>query len=95
MLRSLSAGAAALKESRERKRLVSMVLRLLRPYRGWLVVVFIAMLIEIAMSLAAPWPLKLVLDDALGKHQLPKSTARRALICSPSSLRKSITPASK
>src|SRR5215471_4757243 len=47
------------------------VVRLLRPYRGWLVIVFIAMLIEIAMSLAAPWPLKLVLDDALGKHRLP------------------------
>ncbi|SHM46533.1 ATP-binding cassette, subfamily B, MsbA [Bradyrhizobium lablabi] len=29
------------------------------------------MLVEIAMSLAAPWPLKLVLDDALGHHKLP------------------------
>ena len=45
---------------------------LLRPYTGWLVIVFVAMLVEIAMSLAAPWPLKLVLDDALGKHQLPQ-----------------------
>src|SRR5262245_19422555 len=71
MLRSLSAGAAALKEPRERKKLVSIVLRLLRPYRSWLLIVFIAMLIEIAMSLAAPWPLKLVLDDALGNHRLP------------------------
>src|SRR6478752_10203696 len=44
---------------------------LLRPYRGWLAIVFIAMLVEIAMSLAAPWPLKLVLDDALGTHHLP------------------------
>jgi ABC-type multidrug transport system fused ATPase/permease subunit len=33
--------------------------------------VFIAMLVEIAMSLAAPWPLKLVLDDALVHHKLP------------------------
>jgi subfamily B ATP-binding cassette protein MsbA len=48
-----------------------LVLELLRPYRGWLVIVFIAMLVEIAMSLAAPWPLKLVLDDALGTHHLP------------------------
>src|ERR1700751_4542381 len=48
-----------------------LVLQLIRPYRGWLVVVFIAMLVEIAASLAAPWPLKLVLDDALGKHHLP------------------------
>jgi len=29
------------------------------------------MLVEIATSLAAPWPLKLVLDDALGHHRLP------------------------
>ena len=48
-----------------------LVLELLRPYRGWLAIVFIAMLAEIAASLAAPWPLKLVLDDALGNHHLP------------------------
>jgi ABC-type multidrug transport system fused ATPase/permease subunit len=30
------------------------------------------MLLEIAMSLAAPWPLKLVLDDALANHHLPQ-----------------------
>lgn len=52
--------------------LTRLVLNLLSPYRGWLVIVFIAMLIEIAMSLAAPWPLKLVLDDALGHHKLPE-----------------------
>ena len=49
-----------------------LVLELIRPYRGWLVLVFIAMLVEIAMSLAAPWPLKLVLDDALANHKLPE-----------------------
>src|SRR6201991_2986725 len=48
-----------------------LVVDLLRPYRGWLAIVFVAMLIEIAASLAAPWPLKLVIDDALGAHHLP------------------------
>lgn len=48
-----------------------LVIELLRPYRGWLAVVLAAMLVEIAMSLAAPWPLKLVLDDALSSHHLP------------------------
>jgi subfamily B ATP-binding cassette protein MsbA len=48
------------------------VLELVRPYHRWLVIVFVAMLVEIAMSLAAPWPLKLVLDDALGNHHLPE-----------------------
>ncbi len=50
-------------------------IRPVRPYRGWLVLVFVAMLIEIAMSLAAPWPLKIVLDDALGNHRLPEALA--------------------
>ena len=36
--------------------MMSLVLKLLRPYRGWLVIVFAAMMVEIAMSLAAPWP---------------------------------------
>jgi subfamily B ATP-binding cassette protein MsbA len=55
----------------QERQLTRLVLQLLRPYRGWLVIVFIAMLAEIAMSLAAPWPLKLVLDDALVHHKLP------------------------
>jgi ABC-type multidrug transport system fused ATPase/permease subunit len=48
-----------------------LVVDLLRPYRGWLAIVFAAMLVEIATGLAAPWPLKLVIDDALGNHHLP------------------------
>jgi ABC-type multidrug transport system fused ATPase/permease subunit len=48
-----------------------LVLELVRPYHRWLAIVFLAMLVEIAMSLAAPWPLKLVLDDALANHHLP------------------------
>jgi ABC-type multidrug transport system fused ATPase/permease subunit len=52
--------------------MMSLVLEFLRPYRGWLAIVFAAMMVEIAMSLAAPWPLKLVLDDALGHHRLPE-----------------------
>jgi subfamily B ATP-binding cassette protein MsbA len=30
------------------------------------------MVVETAMSLAAPWPLKLILDNALGHHKLPE-----------------------
>ena len=48
-----------------------LVFELLRPYRGRLAIVFVAMLFEIGASLAAPWPLKLVIDDALGNHHLP------------------------
>src|ERR1700758_4065411 len=68
---AIMSAAAALKKPGKQNSLSPMVLALLRPYRGWLAIVFIAMLVEIATSLAAPWPLKLVLDDALGKHHLP------------------------
>jgi ABC-type multidrug transport system fused ATPase/permease subunit len=37
-----------------------------------LVIVLIAMLIETAMSLASPWPLKVVIDSVLGSHPLPE-----------------------
>ena len=70
------AGDAAPKHAKHAKQpsepaLGGLVLALIRPYRGWLAIVLAAMLVEIAMSLAAPWPLKLVLDDALGHKQLP------------------------
>ena len=48
-----------------------LVLELIRPYRGWLTIVFIAMLIETVMSLAAPWPLKIVIDNVVDDHKLP------------------------
>ena len=49
-----------------------LVLELIRPYRGWLIIVFVAMLLETAMSIAAPWPLKIILDNVVGKHKLPE-----------------------
>ncbi|MEI6703652.1 MAG: ABC transporter ATP-binding protein [Deltaproteobacteria bacterium] len=49
-----------------------LVLELVRPYHGWLIIVFSAMLLETAMSIAAPWPLKIILDNVVGKHTLPE-----------------------
>jgi len=49
-----------------------LVLDLVRPYHGWLAIVFVAMLIETAMSMAGPWPLKVVIDNVLGSHPLPE-----------------------
>jgi ABC-type multidrug transport system fused ATPase/permease subunit len=43
---------------------------LLRPYRRTLVVILLAMLVETAMSLASPWPLKIILDNVVGNHKL-------------------------
>src|SRR5262245_25002163 len=52
-----------------------LVLDLVRPYRGWLIIVFVAMVFETAMSLAAPWPLKVIIDNVVGKHKLPEYLA--------------------
>jgi ABC-type multidrug transport system fused ATPase/permease subunit len=49
-----------------------LVRSLISPYRGWVMVVFAAMMVETLMSLAAPWPLKVVLDNALGHDKLPE-----------------------
>ena len=68
---TVPAGASAHEAAPTERQLTRFVLTLVQPYRAWLVIVLVAMLVEIAMSLAAPWPLKLVLDDALGKHHLP------------------------
>ncbi|MBI5339866.1 MAG: ABC transporter ATP-binding protein [Mycolicibacterium rufum] len=48
-----------------------LILELLRPYR-WLVAgIFAVLCVQIAMGLAAPWPLKVVLDSVVGDHPLP------------------------
>jgi ABC-type multidrug transport system fused ATPase/permease subunit len=44
---------------------------LLKPYRGSLVLILLAMLVQTAMSVAAPWPLKIILDNVVGVHKLP------------------------
>ena len=49
--------------------------RLVRPYWRWLAIVVVAMVIETAMSLAAPWPLKIILDSVLGDTPAPAALA--------------------
>jgi ABC-type multidrug transport system fused ATPase/permease subunit len=43
---------------------------LVRPYRGTLLIILLAMLVETAMSLATPWPLKIILDNVVSKHKM-------------------------
>jgi ABC-type multidrug transport system fused ATPase/permease subunit len=54
------------------KSLTSLVLDLIRPYNKWLLVIFLAMLLETAMSLLGPWPLKIIIDNVVGHHPLPE-----------------------
>jgi len=49
----------------------SFIARILRPYWRQLVVVLLAMFVETLMGLAAPWTLKIVLDNVIGSHPLP------------------------
>jgi ABC-type multidrug transport system fused ATPase/permease subunit len=49
----------------------SLIWSLLKPYRGSLAVILVAMLVQTAMSVAAPWPLKVILDNVVGEHKLP------------------------
>jgi ABC-type multidrug transport system fused ATPase/permease subunit len=56
---------------RQAQGLAPLVFELIRPYRGWLVIVLAAMLVETVMSLAAPWPLKIIIDNVVDGHKLP------------------------
>lgn len=42
-----------------------------RPYRKLVVFILLAMLIETVVGLAAPWPLKIIIDNVVGHHALP------------------------
>ncbi|WP_441959362.1 ABC transporter ATP-binding protein [Mycolicibacterium houstonense] len=48
-----------------------LILELIRPYRLLVAGIFAVLLIQIATGLAAPWPLKVVLDSVVGHHPLP------------------------
>jgi ABC-type multidrug transport system fused ATPase/permease subunit len=42
-----------------------------RPYRKWVFIILVAMLIEAVMSVATPWPLKIIIDDVVAHGTLP------------------------
>src|SRR5580704_6305530 len=51
--------------------MIRLIRELIRPYRGTLVIILLAMMVETAMSLEAPWPLKVIIDNVVGSHKLP------------------------
>jgi len=51
--------------------MMRLIRELIRPYRGTLLIILLAMLLETAMSLASPWPLKVIIDNVVGDHKLP------------------------
>src|SRR5580700_4109083 len=50
--------------------MTTLIRELIRPYRGTLLIILLAMLVETAMSLAGPWPLKIIIDNVAGGHKL-------------------------
>ncbi|MEN9686735.1 MAG: hypothetical protein RLZZ28_2521 [Bacteroidota bacterium] len=53
------------------KGLSKLVFRQVRPYTKWLLLIFAAMVVETLMGLAAPWPLKIIIDSVIGNQPLP------------------------
>ncbi|MDR3748165.1 MAG: ABC transporter ATP-binding protein [Acidobacteriota bacterium] len=47
-----------------------LIRELIRPYRGTLLIILLAMLLETAMSLAGPWPLKIIIDNVIGNKKM-------------------------
>jgi len=50
--------------------LLRLIRSLIRPYSISLAAILVAMLVQTAMSVAGPWPLKIVLDNVIGSHKL-------------------------
>jgi len=50
--------------------MLRLIRELVRPYRGTLLIILLAMLVETAMSLATPWPLKVILDNVVSHHKM-------------------------
>src|SRR5450432_1574765 len=52
--------------------LMKWAIALARPYRKWVIIILIAMLVEAIMSVATPWPLKIIIDNVVAHGTLPK-----------------------
>jgi subfamily B ATP-binding cassette protein MsbA len=50
--------------------MIRLIRELVRPYRVSLLIMLLAMLVETAMSLATPWPLKVIIDNVVGHHKM-------------------------
>ncbi len=50
--------------------MLRLIRSLIQPYRGSLALILLAMLVQTAMSVATPWPLKIVLDNVVGSREL-------------------------
>ena len=68
----------AIQQEKDDKRagMMGLIRELLRPYRGSLAIILGAMIVQSAMTLAAPWPLKIILDNVVVGRRLDSWMAR-------------------
>jgi len=59
------------KSKQRLKNLTRLLTSLILPYKKWLLIILAAMLLETIMGLATPWPLKIIIDYAIGGKHLP------------------------
>jgi ABC-type multidrug transport system fused ATPase/permease subunit len=62
--------AAQLEGDEKSAGMMGLIRELLRPYRGSLAMILVAMLVQSTMTLAAPWPLKIVIDNVVVGRKL-------------------------
>jgi subfamily B ATP-binding cassette protein MsbA len=60
-----------LKGKRQFKNLTGLIVELAWPYKKWMVIILVMMLLETVMSLATPWPLKIIIDNVITGKPLP------------------------
>ncbi len=51
--------------------LMRLAIQFSRPYRRYVWIILFAMLVETLVGLAAPWPLKIIIDNVVDQHPLP------------------------
>jgi subfamily B ATP-binding cassette protein MsbA len=64
--------AAQLEDDEQGPGMSGLIRELLRPYRRSLAIILVAMLVQSTMTLAAPWPLKIVIDNVVVGRKLDR-----------------------
>jgi ABC-type multidrug transport system fused ATPase/permease subunit len=63
-------------DGEEGRGMMGLIRELLRPYRSSLAIILVTMLVQSLMTLAAPWPLKIVIDNVVVGRKLDPWLAR-------------------
>ena len=68
---SNASGGASLERGLSFTEIVKLLWSLGLPYTKWHIIIFLSMAVETTMSLATPWPLKIIIDNVIGHRPLP------------------------